>query len=361
MKKNIVTLFLFIAIGVCKPIFGQHKTENVVIVTLDGMRWQEVFGGIDTALVNNRNYTQDKDGVSKAFGADDMNESRKKLFPFFWGTIASQGQLYGNKNIGNSVSVANRYRFSYPGYNEIFTGYPDTSVNSNDKILNKNTNVLEFINKQNGYAGKVAVFSTWDVFPYILNKWRSGIYVNSDVDTLKFANKEMQLINDMQFLEAKPIDVRLDLLTYFAGREYLKAYQPKVLYIAFDETDDFAHGGMYDQYIKSAHAEDGMLADLWKTLQSMDKYKDKTTLIVLCDHGRGDKIKDEWRDHGQKILDAGNIWIAAIGPDTKSLGEMKTTEPLYQKQIAATIAKLLGFDFTANHPIAKPIESIYKK
>ncbi|HTB24138.1 MAG TPA: hypothetical protein VK711_02150, partial [Puia sp.] len=92
-----------------------------------------------------------------------------------------------------------------------------------------------------GYKGRIAVFSTWDVFPYILNKWRNGIYVNADVDSLKFDNSALKLINDMQFLEAKPLDVRLDLLTYFAAREYLKAYKPKVLYIAFDETDDFAH------------------------------------------------------------------------------------------------------------------------
>ena len=58
-----------------------------------------------------------------------------------------------------------------------------------------------------------------------------------------------------------------DVVTYLAAREYLKAYQPRVLYIAFDETDDYAHGGMYDQYLGAAHAEDGMLADLWKTLQ----------------------------------------------------------------------------------------------
>jgi hypothetical protein len=361
MKINIAAILAIFATSIYCPIFAQHKTENVVIVTLDGMRWQEVFGGFDTALVNNPKYTKDKGGIMKTFGADDANERRKKLFPFLWGTIAQQGQLYGNKNIGNNVQVANRYKFSYPGYNEIFTGYPDTAVNSNDKILNKNTNVLEFINQQKGYTGKVAAFSTWDVFPYILNKWRSGIYVNSDVDTLKFANKELQLINDMQFLEAKPIDVRLDLLTYFAGRQYLKAYQPKALYIAFDETDDFAHGGMYDQYLKSAHAEDAMIADLWKTLQSMPNYKDKTTLLVLCDHGRGDKIKDEWRDHGEKILDAGNIWIAAIGPDTKPLGEVKTQETLYQKQVAATIAKLLGFQFKAEHPVGDAIERIYKK
>jgi bisphosphoglycerate-independent phosphoglycerate mutase (AlkP superfamily) len=165
----------------------------------------------------------------------------------------------------------------------------------------------------------------------------------------------------MQFLITKPIGVRPDILTYMAGREYLKAYKPKLLYIAFDETDDFAHGGLYDQYLASAHAEDGMIADLWKILQSMPQYKDKTTLIVTCDHGRGDKVKSTWRDHGAKIEDAHQLWLAVIGPDTNPVGEVKTGGQLYQKQIAATIAKLLGFNFITNHPVGYPIESIYKK
>ena len=340
---------------------AQHKTKNLVIVTLDGMRWQEVFGGADSALLKNKNYTKDSSGTSKKFWSSTADERRKKLFPFLWSTISKQGQLYGNRWLGNKVDNANPYKFSYPGYNEIFTGYPDTLVNSNDKVWNKNTNVLEFINQQNGYQNKVAAFTTWDVFPYILNTQRSGLYVNADVDTLRFKNPSLQLINDMQFLTAKPLDMRLDVLTYFAAREYMKAYQPKVLYIAFDETDDFAHGGEYDQYLKSAYAEDAMLADIWGYIQSSPKYKNKTTLIVACDHGRGDKNKEEWRSHGQNIEDAGQIWIAAIGPDTAPSGEIKTPGLLYQKQLAATFSALLGLTFSAEHPVAIPIESIYKK
>jgi hypothetical protein len=337
-----------------------HKTENVIIFTLDGMRWQEVFGGIDSAIVVDKRFTRDSGEMVKNFWAGDIAERRKKLFPFLWTTVLQQGQLYGDRTIGSEVNNANPYKFSYPGYNEIFTGYPDTAVNSNDKIPNKNTNVLEFLNKKKEFAGKIAVFSTWDVFPYIFNKWRNGIYVNADVDTLKFDNKQLQLINDIQFLSTRPIGVRLDVLTYMAGREYLKAYKPKVLYIAFDETDDFAHGGAYDQYIGSAHAEDAMIADLWKTVQSMPEYKNKTTLIVTCDHGRGDKIKEQWRDHGEKVADAGHIWIAAIGPDTKAGGEVKTPATLYQKQIAPTIAALLGFNFVPDHGSSEPISSIVK-
>ena len=359
MKK---ICLLFVLSLTALIIFSQRKTENLVIATLDGMRWQEVFGGVDSAIIVNKNFTKDSEQIAKNFWSDDPTERRKKLFPFFWNTIASHGQLYGNRNAGCEVNNANPYWFSYPGYNEIFTGYPDTAVNSNDKIPNKNENVLEFINKQKGYTGKVAAFTTWDCFPYILNKWRSGIYVNADVDTLKFNTPQLQLINDMQFLTTRPIDVRPDVFTYFAGREYLKTYKPKVLYIAFDETDDFAHAGEYDQYLKSAHAEDAMIADLWNILQSIPQYKDKTTLIVTCDHGRGDKVKEEWTSHGQKIADAGQIWIAAMGPDTKPLGEIKNNELLYQRQLATTFAALLGFEFKpANQPVMPPVKTILNR
>lgn len=358
MKQRLTFIFfLFIAFSTQ----AQRKTENVVIVTLDGMRWQEIFAGVDEVLVNDSVYNRHRDEVKTKFWAATPEERRMKLFPFLWNTIAANGQLYGNRKYGNLLDNANPYWFSYPGYNEIFTGYPDTAINSNDRIPNPNENVLEFLNKQKGLTGKMAVFSTWGVFPYILNSKRSGLYVNADTDTLKFDAPGLQLVNDMQLLAPRPVGTRSDLHTYIAGREYMKAYKPKLLYIAMEETDDFAHGGQYDQYLESAHAEDRMIGDLWKTLQAMPQYKNKTTMIVTCDHGRGDKTKSNWRHHGSKIEDAHELWMAVIGPDTAPSGELKTAGQLYQKQIAATIAQLLGFTFTANHPVADPITSIYKK
>jgi hypothetical protein len=337
------------------------KTENLIIVTLDGMRWQEVFKGIDPVITDDTLFNRDSKGLREKFWAEDVQERRKKLFPFVWEVMEKNGQLYGNRSYSNHVDNSNPYWFSYPGYNEIFTGYPDTSVNSNDKVFNKNVNVLEFINKQKGYQQKVAAFATWDVFPYILNEPRSGVYVNADVDTFHFNTPQLQVLNDMQFLAPKPIGVRQDIITYMAAREYMKAYKPKVLYIAFDETDDFAHAGMYDQYIGSAHAQDAMIRDIWNTVQSMPQYRNKTTLLITVDHGRGDAVKANWRHHGTKIEDAHEIWLAVMGPDTAPLGEVKTAGQLYQKQIAATLAKLLGFTFTAAHPIADPITSVYSK
>jgi hypothetical protein len=138
--------------------------------------------------------------MKEKFWANTDEERRKKLFPFLWSVVAEQGQLYGNRKYDNKVDNANPFWFSYPGYNEIFTGYPDTSVNSNDKIYNKNVNVLEFINNQKGYKGRVAAFTTWDAFPYILNEPRSKIYVNADVDTIAFKTPVLSMLNDLQFL-----------------------------------------------------------------------------------------------------------------------------------------------------------------
>lgn len=101
------------------------------------MRWEEVFGGADSALLLNKQFTKDSAGTSAKFWDDNIEARRKKLFPFLWSTVVSKGQLYGNRWKGSEVNNANRYKFSYPGYNEIFTGYPDTLVNSNDKIWNK--------------------------------------------------------------------------------------------------------------------------------------------------------------------------------------------------------------------------------
>ena len=357
MKKSLLLLATTIVVA---TVMAQHrKTENLIIVTLDGMRWQEVFKGVDPVLMNDSIFNQDREGIKQKFWSEEVAERRKKLFPFLWTTIAQHGQLYGNRQLDNKVDNANPHWFSYPGYNEIFTGYPDTAVNSNDKVLNKHENVLEFINKQQGYKGKVAAFSTWDVFPYILNEPRSGVYVNADIDTIPFKAPGLRLLNDMQFLTTKPIGVRPDIITYMAAREYLKEYKPKVLYIAFDETDDFAHAGMYDQYLGSAHAEDAMIRDIWNTVQSMPAYKDKTTLLITVDHGRGDKEKSNWKHHGRKIEDAHEIWLAVMGPDTKPAGEVKAPVQLYQKQIAATLARLLGMSFTANHPVADPIATVY--
>ncbi len=359
MKKLMILCLLSLLAG---SSIAQSKTENLVIITLDGFRWQEVFSGADDSLINDPAFSFDTAALKKKYWASTAEERRKKLLPFFWNTIALQGQLHGNRHLQSMVNVKNRYWFSYPGYNEMFTGYPDDSVNTNDKNYNKNTSVLEFLNKQPGWQGKIAAFASWDRFNAILNEPRSNLLVSSGVEAVKINTPEFTLLNEMQNQSPLPLgdDVRPDHLTYFMAKEYVKQYKPKVIYIAFEETDAYAHIGRYDYYLNMANIQDRWIGNLWNMMQQMPEYKNKTTMLILCDHGRGDQIKKEWTSHDHDIVGSDQIWLAAIGQQIEPKGEIKDREQLYQAQVAQTIARLVGFKFTANHPIDSAILQIIK-
>lgn len=328
------------------------------------MRWQEVFRGADDALMHSK-FTEDSAQLKKRYWAPTAEERRKKLFPFLWSAVVPKGQIYGNRSLSSNDEVANSYHFSYPGYNEIFTGFPDKRMNTNDAVLNPNSNVLEYINHQKGFEGKVAAFSSWERFPQILNVQRSGLLVNSGYMNLQVPNMDERLkyLNKLQYNAPHYLgdSTRLDFLTFEFGKEYLKQYHPRVLYIAFDETDDMAHAGNYPFYLDRAHQEDGFLQQLWSAVQALPGYRGKTTLIITCDHGRGDQPLENWRDHGADTPHSEQTWFAVIGPDTPAAGEMKNTQTRHE-QLAQTIARLLGLDFSAaaGHPVGNAISSVIK-
>lgn len=183
-------LFIVLLLGVSVTAYSQStlKTENVILITLDGLRWQELYSGIDEKLMTHEDYVDNGDELRDRFWDDDPSVRRETLMPFFWNTIAEEGQLYGNQDLGSRVLVTNGLDFSYPGYNEILTGFADERIDSNDKIWNPNRTVLEFVNNQPMYNGKVAAFGSWDVFPYIINSKRSGIPVNAGFEPVEGEN-----------------------------------------------------------------------------------------------------------------------------------------------------------------------------
>ena len=134
-----------------------------------------------------------------------------------------------------------------------------------------------------------------------------------------------------------------DVLTFRMALAYLKKHQPRVMWLALVNSDDWAHADRYDRYLEYLHLADTLLAELWQTLQSLDAYRDRTTLIITTDHGRGVQGSD-WAEHEITIPGSDDIWLAVIGPDTPDEGEATDTGTLYQGQVAATILELLGLD-----------------
>lgn len=363
MKK----VLLAIAICLASNLWAQDKlqTENVFIITFDGLRWQELYTGADPELIDDKEYVGNADALRREFWHDDPAVRRELLFPFFWKEIASKGQLHGNRQLGSKVNCTNLMWFSYPGYNEILSGFADDQrIKSNDKINNPNITILEFLNSQTSFRGKVAAFGSWDVFPYIINSERSRVPVNAGF--MKAQGDDLtereRFLNQLQDEIPGPWgSVRLDAFTHYFALEYIQKNTPRVVYISYGETDDWAHDGKYDEYLRSAWRTDHFIKQLWEFVQSHPQYKDKTTFLLTTDHGRGTVPKDGWRSHGADIKGADEIWMMAIGPDTPALGEVKSEEQLYQNQLASTVALLLGVEYTSERRPGKPVEAILPK
>ena len=333
----------------------RRKTQNVVLITYDGLRWQEVFSGCDETLVNRDQGggVRDVPALKNRFWRETPEERRRALLPFFWNTIAKKGQVFGDPGQGSLARVTNGKNFSYPGYNEILTGFADEKVDSNDKKYNRNVTVLEWLHGRPGFAGRVAAFCSWDVFPWIINTERSGIPVNAGWMSLEIGPDPVRLaaLNDAIHDVTHIWDnVRDDGLTFLGAAEYLKVKKPRVLYISFGETDDWAHEGRYDIVLDCARRTDGFIERLWALLQETPEYAGKTSLVLTTDHGRGETRVD-WKNHGKDTPGSDQIWIAVMGPDTSPVGCRSDFEAT-QSQVAATVAELLGEDYRISVPRA---------
>ncbi|HLY11859.1 MAG TPA: alkaline phosphatase family protein [Planctomycetota bacterium] len=323
--------------------------SSVVLVTIDGTRWQEIFGGADLGLLENKKETGEVQATRKAFWRDSVEERRRALAPFLWGTVATEGRLLGNVDAGSQILVTNRFKISYPGYHELLCGFASETIDSNSKVPNPDVTVLEWLSRRPGFRDRVAAFCSWDVFPSILNRERCGFPI--DIGEPK---PEATLLGRLSREIPAPWHGSIyDAFVFHGAMAYLREKTPRVFYLAFGDTDEWAHSGWYDHYLESIHREDAWLGELWRTLQSMPEYAGTTTLLITCDHGRGDN-PGEWRSHNSKVNGAGYIWIGAIGPRIAPLGEASEQEPLLQGQVAATVAAAVGEDFAGENPNAAP-------
>ena len=324
-----------------RPLNPENK---LFIITLDGFRWEEVFNGADSSLLSNPEINTNTSIAKALYWDTDQNERRKKLMPFLWNVIAKQGELYGNRKYQNNVNVANPYALSYPGYSELLTGNVDYSIWKNEKKKNQNKNILEELNSSPFYAGKVAAFTSWELFPYILDKEEKGSFVlNSGLQ--KIDGKELtpaqSLINTLQQkISDKDAATRYDELTYIACKEYVLKNKPSVVLLSFSGTDNAGHNKRYDQYLQEANNADRMIGELWRLLQSIPDYEGRTSFLITTDHGRGKKTN--WHDHGFFVPGSSQTWYALLGNKIVPHGEMKMKTQVYQKDLNALIPEILS-------------------
>jgi hypothetical protein len=290
MKAFCIALLL---IGSATPGLAQPERRHVVVITIDGLRSQEFFGGADEAYFK-RDPKGVIDPVSKRYAGDTPEIRRAILMPFLWSVVAKQGQIFGDPSQRSRAHVTNGLWFSYPGYNEMLAGAADPRVDSNNKTPNPNVTVLEWLDHQPGFASRVAAFGSWDVLPYILNTERSHLRVGSGfVPVPDPSTPREREVNEVAADLPRYWDYgTFDAPFVYAAIEALRSLKPRVLYVMLGEGDEWAHEGRYDLYVDATRRADRFIERIWMTLQSLPDYRDQTTLLVTTDHGRGATVRD---------------------------------------------------------------------
>jgi hypothetical protein len=372
MRASLIALFA----GVCgtvallaawTPADSQTASvigERLVLVTLDGSRIQEMFGGIDVEILRStlpKGAAVESDPTYRRFHADTPEARRRKLMPFFWDVLMTRhGSIAGNPRQKSAVTLTNAHRFSYPSYSELLTGEVDDEViKSNDRVHNPRVTLLEALKAHLKLSSlEVAVFASWDVMNEVVEHTPGSLTVNAGYEAFDLAWPGARELSLLQFETPTPWNnVRHDAYTFGLAMTHLRAVKPRVLHLALGETDDWAHDGRYDRTLEAYQRSDNQIRELWTWLQSQPEYRDRTHMLITTDHGRGRTTAD-WRNHGADVAGAEDVWMAFVSPRFAARGEWRDHPPLFSNQAAATMASWMGLDWNAARPRAgRPIAS----
>lgn len=328
---------------------GGRRTENVILVTIDGVRIQELFGGMDEVITGKpkQSGVYDLDRLRDLYWRDTPEQRRLALWPYFWGTLVHEGMVLGNKEKRSRVLVKNPLLFFAPGYAEILTGQPQDDVMSNDLIRYPHQTVLEYAQRKLDLSEiEVAMVGSWTGFKLLASSVPDVFFTNGGYEEFPphLSTPRIEFLGKLQH-QAMALweEGRSDAITFNLGLEYIKARHPRLFYLALGEPDDWSHARRYDRLLDYLHICDGYLRELWETLQSDNFYRDRTTVIITTDHGRGIRPSD-WVKHGKGVQGSEDVFVAIFGPDTPKSGEVVDHPTVYLADVAATLMQYLGLD-----------------
>jgi hypothetical protein len=335
---------------VSSPTWAATKSENVILVTLDGVRCQEVFGGADSRLLMTKaGGARDAAGTRAKFWRETPEARRQVLMPFLWSVVSRQGQVFGDPQRNCSSRLVNTKKESRAGYSEMLYGFVD------EQAAIPPVNVLEWMNTRPGFKGRVSLYACWKPLRDVLNAERGGFTAFAGWEPLRdlpLTDRE-RCLNDLMPDMPRPWpEAVFDFVIMQASLEHLSKRQPRLFHISLNDTDECAHDRRYDMYLQAIQNGDRFIQRFWETLQSMPQYASKTTLIIAADHGRGNTDED-WVDHGKDVPGSEAIWMAILGPDTPPLG-VRQNQSVTLSQIAATLTAAVGEDSRTSEPRRSP-------
>jgi hypothetical protein len=113
---------------------------------------------------------------------------------------------------------------------------------------------------------------------------------------------------------------------------------PKVLWIALDDSDEWAHRGDRPRYLEILNTYDLWLVALMEQVARDDQAKGtQTSVIVTTDHGRA--LGASWTDHEMADGESKVIWMLERAPGG-AVGDPLRVEP--HLRVGESLAQWMG-------------------
>jgi hypothetical protein len=279
------------------PVPAPARTDSVVVVVLDGARWQEVLVATDSRFATGADR-----GLSAAAVMPNLHE------------MVADGAAIGAPDHGPKMVASGPNFISLPGYNEIFSGRTPSACADNECAATRQPTIVDEVRAR---SLDVAVFSSWA--PIV----RAAALHPSDIvwSTGESATGEF----------------RPDRATADMALAYLAVKHPSFLFLGLGEPDEYAHRSDYAGYLGSLRQADGILGELRHSLAQMGEYGRHTTVFVTCDHGRS----DDFRDHGAPWPESSRVWLVAAGGAVPARGFVDSVRGHRLADIVPTLRVLL--------------------
>ena len=313
------------------------RDGRVVIVTIDGARWQDVFEGSSAAWS----------------GAPSIRP--EQLMPRTLALVASRGVALGATREGcANVRTASGSNVSLPGYLEIFTGHASRCLD------NKCSKVEASLLDEAARAGAkgVASIGSWEVLSQAVTGGGPGVFLSVGRYWPEVpANDRLgQLAVAGNGEDPYPghYGYRPDAATAAIALEYLRAKKPALLHIGLGDTDEYGHRGDYPAYLDALRRADALIGAVSDVLDTMGDDGAKTTVLVTPDHGRN----ADFNDHGAFHAESARTFLLAFGPRVVPRGVGCPTHDITLADIAPTVRVLMGLPRDATSGGGAPIELI---
>lgn len=317
-----------------------EPVEAVIVVALDGVRWQEIFQG-----------TEDLHARDPRVPLLDPEQLVPTLSR--WGTL--EGSTVGAPGFGAMRASGPEFS-SLPGYTEIMTGRPPKDCQNNFCGPVRVPTMLD--QARDAFPDDhVAVVSSWEMIAYAASPTLAGI----DFSTGRLRAQGMLdawLQEGRRYPSSWPGEgeYRADVLTMPVALQVLEKDRPRLMFIGLGDTDEHAHHGDMASYVGALRAADKFLAKLESTVDKMGDRGRHTAILVTCDHGRS----TEFREHGGEWPESGRVWLIAKGAGIAVVGKIDTKDTRLA-DIAPTVRELLDLPRDDDPSAGKPIDAILER